>query len=75
MIDGDKTISHLQIIRTWAAVNPRYGMGIDMSDGEKVIEWIDDALGLLKMQEPKTIVNKWHKNPLGGLFTFTLSMV
>jgi len=26
---------------------------------------IDEAIALLKKQEPKAIVKKWHKNPLG----------
>lgn len=55
MIDRDKVISRLQIIRTWAEVGKTSG-GIQ---GEKcladVVNWIDDALELLKEQEPRVL--------------------
>jgi len=61
MIDMDKVISHLQIIRTWAAVNTLYGMGFSSDDCENMVEWLDDAIVLLKMQEQKTTENKLNK--------------
>lgn len=56
MIDRDKVISRLQIIRTWAEVGKSYN-GIQ-GEGclRDVIDWIDDALVLLKEQE-RTIVD------------------
>ena len=52
MNDRDKVISRLQIIRTWAEVGKNYN-GIQ-GDGclKDVVDWIDDALVLLKKQEP-----------------------
>lgn len=52
MIDRDKVISRLQIIRTWAEVGKNYN-GIQGEDCLRdVVDWIDDALALLKEQEP-----------------------
>ena len=48
MDNREKVISHLQIIRTWAAVGP----SIDGKCLEDTVAWIDDALALLKAQEP-----------------------
>lgn len=47
-------IDHLKIIRTWAAVgkDPIY-RGIEPKCCEDVERWIDEALKLLKKQEPK----------------------
>ena len=47
-MDKKKVIDHLQIIRTWAKVNPNYGKGFDLEDCRKTVEWIDDALAILK---------------------------
>ena len=51
MIDREKTITRLQIIRTWADVGKKY----DGIQGEKclqdVVDWLDDALALLKGME------------------------
>ena len=52
MPDMEKVIQHLQILRTWAAVNPDFGMGLDVKECKKAVEWLDDALALLKEQEP-----------------------
>ena len=48
MADRDKVISRLQIIRTWADVGP----SIEGRCLEDIVAWIDDALALLKEQEP-----------------------
>lgn len=55
MIDRDKMISRLQIIRTWAEVGKNYN-GIQ-GEGclRDVVDWIDDALELLKAQEPRVL--------------------
>lgn len=55
MIDRDKVISRLQIIRTWADVGKKYN-GIQGEDCLRdVVDWIDDALALLKAQEPRVL--------------------
>lgn len=48
--DYDQIISHLQIIRTWADVERKYG-GIKPDCCEDIVTWIDDALELLKEQK------------------------
>lgn len=48
----ERIISHLQILRTWCAVNPDYGKGLSIDDCHKAVEWLDDAFDLLKAQEP-----------------------
>lgn len=48
MTDREKVVSHLQILRTWCAVNPDFGMGLDIDDCPKAVEWLDAALALLK---------------------------
>jgi len=55
MNDRDKVISRLQIIRTWAEVGKNYD-GIQ-GDGclRDIVDWIDDALVLLKEQEPRVL--------------------
>lgn len=55
MIDRDKVISRLQIIRTWAEVGKNYN-GIQ-GEGclRDVVDWIDDALVLLKEQGPRML--------------------
>lgn len=55
MTDRDKVISRLQIIRTWAEVGKNYN-GIQGDDCLRdVVDWIDDALALLKEQEPRVL--------------------
>ena len=55
MSDRDKVISRLQIIRTWAEVGKNYN-GIQGEDCLRdVVNWIDDALVLLKEQEPRVL--------------------
>lgn len=48
MTTREKVVSHLQILRTWCAVNPDFGMGLDIDDCPKAVEWLDAALALLK---------------------------
>lgn len=55
MIDCEKVVGNLQILRTWCAVNPRYSKGLDAGDCEKAVGWLDDALELLKDKNPKTV--------------------
>jgi len=55
MIDREKVISRLQILRTLCAVNPDYGMGLDVDYCGKAVKWLDDALALLKAQEPRVL--------------------
>lgn len=61
MTDLEKVVSHLQILRTWCAVNPDYGMGLDIDDCHKAVEWLDAAIALLRAQEPvKPIIDIRH---------------
>lgn len=55
MIDRDKVVSRLQIIRTWAEVGKNYN-GIQ-GEGclRDTVNWIDDAIVLLKEQEPRVL--------------------
>lgn len=55
MNDHENTISSLQILRTWCAVNPDHGMGLSADECRKAVEWLDDALALLKEQEPNAM--------------------
>ena len=48
----EDVISNLAILRTWCAVNPNYGIGLSVVDCLKVVTWLDDAITLLKAQEP-----------------------
>jgi hypothetical protein len=52
--DYEQIISHLQIIRTWAEVDWECGYIsiINPKCCEDIVKWIDDALELLKEQEP-----------------------
>ena len=54
----EKVISNLAILRTWCAVNPNYGIGLSVNDCQKVTAWLDDALELLKAQEPRVLAIK-----------------
>lgn len=55
MIDCEKVVGNLQILRTWCAVNPRHGMGLDSGECEKAVGWLDDALALLKAYQPRVL--------------------
>ena len=66
MTDREKVISKLQILRTWCAVNPNYGMGLEPDDCTGMVGVLDDALALLKEQEKKivslqTTINRLHE--------------
>ena len=55
MPDREKVIDHLLIIRTWNEVGKAYAYDeMDKKEKAKTVEWIDDALKLLKDQEAKT---------------------
>ena len=49
----ETVIGHLGILRTWCAVNPKYGMALSVEDCDKAVGWLDDAISLLKEQEQK----------------------
>ncbi len=51
----EDVISNLAILRTWCAVNPNYGIGLSVVDCLKVVTWLDDAITLLKAQEPMLV--------------------
>lgn len=48
-------IEHLQIIRTWAELDGKMGRGMEPKCCLRVAEWIDDALELLKAQQPRVM--------------------
>ena len=54
----EDVISNLAILRTWCAVNPNYGIGLSVVDCLKVVTWLDDAITLLKAQEPLGVFQK-----------------
>ena len=45
-------ISHLQIIRMWAADGDANGTGITEAACAPIVDWIDDALAILKEVDP-----------------------
>ena len=48
----EKIVGNLYILRTWCAVNPKYGMALSVEDCGKAVGWLDDAIEMLKAQEP-----------------------
>jgi len=49
----EKVIDNLLIIRTWNEVGKAYAYDeMDKKEKAETVEWIDDALKLLKEQEP-----------------------
>lgn len=48
----EKVVGNLYILRTWCAVNPKYGMALSVEDCDKAVGWLDDAIEMLKEQEP-----------------------
>lgn len=58
MIEREKVISKLQILRTWCAVNPNYGKGLEPDDCTNMVSVLDDALALLKEQEARLLTLK-----------------
>lgn len=55
MIDQEKVISNLQILREWVEVHPYYHKRLTYSEARKAMDWLDDALALLKEQEPRVL--------------------
>jgi len=56
MTDREKIIDHLRIIRTWNEVGKAYAFDeSDRKEKAKTVEWIDDALELLKEQEARVL--------------------
>ena len=51
----EKIVGNLYILRTWCAVNPKYGMALSVEDCDKAVIWIDDTIALLKAQEPRVM--------------------
>ena len=49
-MDRKKVIGHLGILRTWCAVNPAYGLGLDVEDCGRAVGWLDDAIGMMKAE-------------------------
>ena len=67
-MDREKIVGNLYILRTWCAVNPKYGMALSVEDCDKAVGWLDDAIALLKAQEPikplKMEVDHVRKEPV-----------
>ena len=67
-MDREKVVGNLYILRTWCAVNPKYGMALSVEDCDKAVGWLDDALALMKAQEPvkplKMAVDHVRKEPV-----------
>ena len=52
MLNREKVIDHLLIIRTWNEVGKAYAYDeMDKKEKAKTVEWIDDTLDLLKEQQ------------------------
>ena len=51
MNDQEKVVLKLQVLRTWCAVNPEYNKGLCIEDCRSAVEWLDNAIALLKTQE------------------------
>lgn len=50
----DVVVSNLKILRTWAEVNPKFGVGLNSEDCKKAVGWIDDALELIEQEDEWT---------------------
>lgn len=55
MAELKNVIEHLKIIRTWAELDGNMGCGMEPKCCLRVAEWVDDALGVLKEQEPRVM--------------------
>lgn len=55
----EKVLSNLAILRTWAAVNPSYGMGLSVDDCRKAVTWLDEAIALLDEQRVRAKHGQW----------------
>ena len=65
MPNREKVIDHLLIIRTWNEVGKAYAYDeMDKKEKAKTVEWIDDALELLK--EQKSVKPKQRNPHLGA---------
>ena len=66
-MDKRKTvIVNLCILRTWCAVNPDYGRGLNVEECEKAVGWLDDAIGLMNAEEA-VYPTWWDWLAAGGL--------
>lgn len=55
MADLKNVIEHLQIIRTWAELDGKMGRGMEPKCCLRVAEWVDEALVVLKVQQPRVM--------------------
>lgn len=53
MTELKRIMTHLDILRTWAAVNPEFDMGLSINECRKAVKWLDDAMDFLEAQEPR----------------------
>ena len=69
MLDRESAITHLQIIHTWAEFAREHDLQFFTAKHlEDIVQWTDDALELLKEQEPekvfqmkdRSIINETH---------------
>ena len=69
MLDRESVITHLQIIHTWAEFAREHDLQFFTAKHlEDIVQWTDDALELLKEQEPekvfqmkdRSIINETH---------------
>ena len=51
----ENVISRLAILRTWAAVNPNYEMGLSVDECKKAVGWLDEAIDMLKAQQARVL--------------------
>ena len=50
-MNRESVITHLQIIKTWAAFALEHGMFLSPKHLKDIASWIDDAVDLLKKEE------------------------
>ncbi len=51
--DREEVVSHMQIMHTWASFALEHGINFfEMEHIKRIAEWTEDALALLKEQEP-----------------------
>lgn len=69
MYNIDEVIYGLEFTKAMITFNPSTGEDIEPEnlneDNKITYDACVGAITLLKEQEAKTIINKWHKNPLG----------
>ena len=66
-MDRERVIGHLGILRTWCAVNPAYGRGLDVEECGRAVGWLDDAIGMLKAEGERETTSSVSA---GGAATF-----